>query len=404
MDVDVAPRAVICEAVAGIPDHETRMFPPMKFERLVDKGLPSVWFMCLALVVLPSTIVNAQPGSVAAIDSAAAAAADLIETFVEDGGAPGVAVSVGIDGRIVWNGGFGYADIEQRVPVWPEVTRFRVGSVAKPMTALAVGQLYEAGVLDLDAPVQRYVPDFPEKRAPITTRMVAGHIAGIRHYRGDEFLSTRHYDTVAEGLTVFAADTLLFEPGSDYSYSSYGWNLVSAVVEGAARREFLEYMDGQVFEPLGMNQTIADQVTGIIPDRTAYYERDNAGGFVNAPWVDNSYKWAGGGFLSTADDLVRFGFEHLEPTTVSPETVALLQESQTMTNGERTNYGVGWGSGTDDGGRVWAGHTGGSVGGTTFFRVYPTENLVIAVIANLSSVQWDGLQLQIAELFLDATN
>lgn len=330
-------------------------------------------------------------------------AGELIEQFVAKGGSPGVAVSVGHRGEIVWHGGFGFADLEQRVPVSPTDTKFRVGSLAKPITALAVAQLYEAGVLDLDAPIQKYVPSFPEKRATITTRMVAGHTAGIRHYRGAEFLSRRHYDSVTDALEIFAADTLLFQPGSAYSYSTYGWNLISAVVEGAARRDFLEYMEGQVFEPLGLDDTVADQVAEIIPNRSRYYEVDPYidCAFRNSPFVDNSNKWAGGGFLSTADDLVRFGFEHLEPTTISSETVALLWESQETTDGEKTNYGIGWGSGVDDAGRRFVGHTGGSVGGTTWFRIYPDQQLVVAVIGNVSSADWEGLPGQIAELFLD---
>jgi len=334
------------------------------------------------------------------VESAARAASKMMDEFIDSGATPGVVVSVGIDGEIVWHDGFGYADLEQRVPIWPELTLFRVGSLAKPMTALAIGQLYEQGRLDLDEPIQMYVPSFPEKRWPVTARQVAGHIAGIRHYIGDEMLAARHYDTVLEGLTIFEDDTLMFEPGTRYEYSSYGWNLLSAVVEGASGEDFLGYMDENVFRPLGMTSTTADQVRPIILHRSRYYDRDSLLTFVNSPWVDNSYKWAGGGFLSTADDLVRFGFAHLDPTTVSKETVAMLWESQTTSDGAKTNYGIGWDSGVDDNGRRWAGHTGGSIGGSTFFRIYPDQGLVIAIIANATDVHYQGLQFRIAELFL----
>ena len=126
-------------------------------------------------------------------------------------------------------------------PVTPQ-TRFRVGSVAKPMTAVAVAQLVDAGRLDVDAPIQTYAPDFPTKRWPLTTRQVGAHLGGIRHYRGNEFMSNVRYPTVADGLTIFAADSLLHEPGTAYAYSSYGYNLISAVVEGASGEDFLGYM------------------------------------------------------------------------------------------------------------------------------------------------------------------
>src|SRR5438445_10193376 len=90
------------------------------------------------------------------------------------------------------------------------------------MTAAAVALLYEQGKLDLDAPVQRYVPSFPDKGVPITTRQLAGHLAGIRHYRGDEFLLNRRFTSVLEGLTIFQGDSLLFPPGTKFSYSTYG--------------------------------------------------------------------------------------------------------------------------------------------------------------------------------------
>src|SRR5206468_1685051 len=134
--------------------------------------------------------------------------------------------------------------------------------------AAAVALLYEQGKLDLDAPVQRYVPAFPTKPYPITTRELAGHLAGIRHYRGDEFRLNRHFDTVVEGLSIFEDDSLLFPPGTKFSYSSYGWNLISAVVEGASGETFLRYISDHVFRPLGMTRTAPDRVDSLIPHRT----------------------------------------------------------------------------------------------------------------------------------------
>ena len=175
-------------------------------------------------------------------------------------GAPGAQITVMKDGVVLWSEGFGWADLEQQVPVTP-LTRFRVGSVSKSLTSMALGLLVQEGKLDLDAPVQRYVPAFPRKPWPVTTRQVAGHLAGIRHYNPGEFESRRHYATVTEGLAIFEKDTLLFEPGTRYSYSSYGYNLVSAVLEGASGRPFLALMQERVFGPLGMRQTVAEHVT-----------------------------------------------------------------------------------------------------------------------------------------------
>ncbi|MGD2153229.1 MAG: serine hydrolase domain-containing protein [Gemmatimonadales bacterium] len=325
----------------------------------------------------------------------------LMTAVMEESGTPGMSVAVGIDGRVVWSEGFGYADVEHRVPVWEE-TKFRIGSVSKPVTAAAVGLLVEQGKLDLDAPVQRYVPSFPEKRWPITTRLVAGHLAGIRHYRDEEFLSGRRYDTVLEGLEIFQDDTLLFEPGTRYSYSSYGWNLISAIVEGASGEEFLPYMQKNVFDALGLVHTAPDYTDSIIPHRTSFYERYRDGAVLNAPYVDNSYKWAGGGFISTPEDLVRFGFAHLRSDFLKPEMVAELWRSQATNDGESTGYGIGWGAVVEDGVVTRASHGGGSVGGTTSFTVYPQEGAVIAIVGNMTQAPTGGsLPILIMDAFLE---
>ena len=133
------------------------------------------------------------------------------------------------------------------IPVSPDKSLFRVGSVSKTFTAAALGKLVEAGKLALDRPIQAYVPEFPEKEYPITLRLLAGHLACIRHYRGSEFLSNEYYATVGEGLEIFKDDPLLFKPGTKYAYSSYGWNLISAAIENTSKEPFLDVMEKVVF-------------------------------------------------------------------------------------------------------------------------------------------------------------
>ena len=201
----------------------------------------------------------------------------------------------------------------------------------------------QEGRLDLDAPVQRYVPDFPQKAWPITTRQLAGHLAGVRHYKPGEFESRAHYDTVRAGLIVFENDALLFEPGTKFSYSSYGWNLLSAVLEGASGEKFLDLMQRTVFGPAGMTHTGPDDAAAIVPGRAHFYTRDDeTWTIVNAGFVDNSVKWAGGGFVSTAEDLVAFGNALLEGRLLKPETLRLLWTSQKTVDGKDTDYGMGW--------------------------------------------------------------
>ncbi len=184
-------------------------------------------------------------------------------------GIPGMAVAVAVDGHLVYAEGFGYADLEERLPAWP-TTKFRIGSISKTLTAAALMQLVKQGKVDLDAPVQKYVPSFPEKGAKITPRLLAGHLAGIRHYKGDEFLIANHYDSVLEGLKIFENDSLVAPPGTKFSYSSYGFDLLSAVIESASDENCLVYVQAHIVTPLGLVDTTPDENRHIITQRSRF--------------------------------------------------------------------------------------------------------------------------------------
>lgn len=214
------------------------------------------------------------------------------------------------------------ADLENNTPVTTR-SKFRIGSVSKCLTSLAVGKLYGQGKLALDTPIQAYVTAFPSKKYPITIRQLAGHTSGIRHYRSDDPQYPVRFKSVADGLTIFQNDTLLFEPGTAYSYSTYAYTLISAAVEAASNMLFTTYMEKEIFSPLVMNHTVPDYPDSIVTNRVRFYD-DYGSGLVNALLVDNSYKWAGGGYLSTPTDLVTMGTELLALNLLSPEAVKTL--------------------------------------------------------------------------------
>ena len=202
---------------------------------------------------------------------------------------------------------------------------------------------------------------------------------------------------------MFRDDPLVHEPGERYLYSSHGWNLVSAVLEGASEQPFLELMAERVFRPLGMDRTVADYTHVVLPGCTSYYQRNKAGVLFPAPPVDNSYKWASGGFLSTPEDLVRFGTAHLEPGFLAADTLDLLFTSQALPSGEKTGYGIGWKISGDGQGQRIRGHTGGSVGGTTAFLLCPDTGVVVALVANLTDASLSYRHAtEIASLFAPA--
>jgi CubicO group peptidase (beta-lactamase class C family) len=348
----------------------------------------------ILLLVVISTFCCAQ------LSTKVAEAEKLIEQLKEESESVGWTASVSVNGEILFSEGFGLGNYEQQIPVYPNKTKFRIGSISKSLTAAALGILIEEGKIDLDAPVQKYAPYFPEKGYELTTRQVAGHIAGIRHYRNEEFLSSKFYPTVSEGLDIFMNDTLLFEPGTNYSYSSYGFNLLSAIIEGASGEEFLKYMREKVFEPLDMIETVAEFMDSLIVYRAGYYDMTN-GKVINAPYVDNSYKWAGGGFISTSEDLIKFGNAMLNNKLFSEKTKQQLITAQKLKNGKQTEYGMGFFSGTDAFGREYYGHGGGSVGGCGNLIIYPKEKVVVAVITNDSRAKVGNELHKLADIFID---
>lgn len=326
----------------------------------------------------------------------------LMDSLLQTGRAPGMDIAISINGEVVWSEGFGYADLEHQQPVLAGKTRFRIGSVSKTLTSAAVGKLMDMGKLDLDETIETYVPYWPKKEYTFTVKQLAGHISGIRHYNGDEFLLAENFETVEDGIGIFKDDPLLFEPGDHYSYSSYGYNLLSAAVEGASGEDFLNFMQREVFDPLGMNSTCADKNDSIILHRASFYELSpDEEAMLNARYVNNSYKWAGGGFISTTLDLLKFGEAHMKTGFLTEETLTALTTPQVLNNGSKSYYGVGWQIG-GEGEMYRISHGGGSIGGITDFVVYPELGIVITILSNSSDTRYGNVLEEIVYAFKDA--
>ncbi len=269
----------------------------------------------------------------------------IVRATLAEQNLPGLSVAVGAGGEIVWAEGFGWANLENKVPVSPE-TRFRIGTASTVLTSAAAGLLLEKDRLKLDEKIQTYVPEFQEQQWPVTLRQVMGHVAGVRNDGGDEGpLFGEQCDRPVEALQHFDS-TLRFEPGTQYRFSNFGWILVSAAVEAAADKPFLSFMRSQIFEPLGMDHTEADSATEPDPDRaTPYFPRFAAdpryGPDLMRP-IDLSCYAGASVFLSTPSDLVRFAMAINSGKLLQPATVQLLQTSLRLPSGQETGYGLGW--------------------------------------------------------------
>ncbi|HEX6133539.1 MAG TPA: serine hydrolase domain-containing protein [Longimicrobiales bacterium] len=336
-----------------------------------------------------------------ALDSARTAARRLIR---EDN-LPGVSVAVGRNSAVVWAEAFGWADLSSDVPATPQ-TLYPVGSISKSLTATAAGLLWERGLLDFDVPIQTYLPEFPEKQWPITTGQLMGHIAGVIRSSGmAETLRQAHCADARAAIDAVAEDTLIFEPGTEYAYSNFGWRLVGAVVEAAAGEPYLEFMDREVFTRAGMELTVPD--LGNEPGEAVKYDRATFGTLRRGQEIDMSCSMAPGGFLSTPTELVRFGYAMLNGELLDPATVELFWTPQRLRSGAPTSYGYGWGVGnvalgaeSEAANTRLISHGGAVLGGRASLMIFPDEDMVVAVMTN-ATADVSGLARDIARFFRD---
>jgi CubicO group peptidase (beta-lactamase class C family) len=351
----------------------------------------------LVIVTLPLLLASGSPsGSAAqlltgacrqwtaspAFVSQIAAVRGLVPRMQRAFAAPGLSVAIAAKGKLVWSESCGFADRARRIPV-TRTTQFRVGSVSKPFTAATALRLAQQGQLDVDADIRRYVPAFPPSRPRVTVRQLGGHLGGIRHYQGGaEAVNRKHYRSLAESLTVFIDDPLVAEPGTRFAYSSYGFNLLGAAVESAAGVSFARAVRQTLLAPLGLRQT---SVGGVARGGTRFYEVTNDRRAVSAPPIDLSDRYPSGGFLSSAEDLVRLGLGVTDRRFLNAASQKLLFTSQRTTGGATTGYGFGFEVHPSPFGVV-AGHTGNVVGGTSFVLIHPKTRVIVALTTNIGFV------------------
>jgi serine beta-lactamase-like protein LACTB len=353
----------------------------------------------LALLIAPGAWAQTSAGEIPRTKLDAIEAA--ISAEMSRQGIPGLSIAIGQGGQVRFTNGYGLADLENSVPA-KAATVYRLASVSKPMTAVAVLQLVERGTLDLDAPIQKYASTFPEKPWPVTARLLLGHLGGVRHYRDEEPANFRPYASATEGLALFKDDPLAVEPGTRFLYSTYGYCLLGAAVEGVTGKSFIEALKEGVFGPAGMVSTRVDEVATIIPNRAQGYVRLPSGDVRNAGFADVSNKVPGGGLCSTAADVARFGMALAGGTLVKRETLAHMLTSMKSRDGRPTSYGFGLNV-SGPGRRREAWHTGGQERVTTVLYLQPDSGLVVVLLSNLQHASLTDLARRVADLLTAET-
>jgi serine beta-lactamase-like protein LACTB, mitochondrial len=389
---------------------------------LIALAIPGLWFFMRSTATVlhpkPQEVPSvAAPGSLATKVDRVTRARAAVRAHLAEKNLPGLSVAVGVGGEVVWAEGFGFADLDKKTPVTPN-HRFRIGTASKVLTSAAAGLLVEQGKLKLDEPIQTYVPEFPAKQWPVTVRHLMGHTAGLHNDGGDEGpLFGQHCEKPVEALKHFAEEPLQFQPGTEYRYSNYGWILVSAAVEAADGKPFLDFLRERVFEPLVLRDTIpdparwgaADSETLKVPpsrDVAFYFPRfaaDPTYGLHALRDLELSCYSGASVFKSTPSDLVRFGMAIQDGKLLKPDTVRMMQTSQKLPSGKETGYGLGWDvenvpmNGRE---RRVVGHDGDVLGGmVASLLLEPEQGVVVSVVSNISYADTFSLAVKIAEVF-----
>jgi CubicO group peptidase (beta-lactamase class C family) len=306
----------------------------------------------------------------------------ILQKLIDDKHVPGLAITFLKNKEVYFEKGYGFADLEQQSPIDPQTTIFRIASVSKPIAAAALAKMVAEGLLDLDTSIYEYVPYFPKKEYDFTLRQLAGHTAGIRGYRGGEYGLNKPMG-IKESLALFQDDDLLFEPGTGFQYTSFDWVLISLAIQEVSGVPFADYVQEKILKPYGLKNTLPE-VPGDLPSNCATFYSKGRLGFRKAIPVNNAYKLAGGGYLSTSEDIARFGQFYLD-SKLWQDTVQSQFLTSGIVKGTPTYYGLGWQVTQDRLGRRYYGHVGNGVGGYAVFYVYPEQDMVFSILMNCTN-------------------
>ncbi|QFT52972.1 serine hydrolase [Microbulbifer sp. THAF38] len=346
----------------------------------------------------------------------------VIETHRQEIGSPAISAAVSACGKLVWAGASGWADLEKQIPVTTE-TRFRIGSTSKALTGTALARLVQKGSIDLDKSITHYLEALPNQEwAEITPRQLASHMSGLPHYKkNSDWLGLyktlaldRHYDSMYQALEIFDSSELLFQPGSNFYYSTLGTVLLGAVLAGAEQKSYLDVMEDEVFIPAGMKNTGISPLNGNMERNIARFYKSNglSGDELRLrEWrpVDLSHRLPGGGFISTPTDLVKLGAHYLDDNFLAAETREAFWTPQKLANGEvnEQHYALGWRYREQEipslGIVRHANHGGVSRGSQSWLMVIPDHNLSVALNINRKTkIFWDfgRISMDIAEAFI----
>ena len=365
-------------------------------------AVPFVFALAFAATSSPANAdADAAPAEITPALAQRIDAAVRATTGSTKGLAPGVSVAIVENGKLVYARAFGVADIATKTPATPQ-TRFRIASVTKMFTAVAVMQQVEKGTVRLDEPLATYLPDAPHAKE-VTIRQLLMHTSGIWNYGDESFSSGRVVMPTTPQAIVASVGSRPLEapPGSKFVYSNTGYVLLGLVVEAVTHQPLARYLQTNVLVPAGMTETTFGELPAGVPVAVGYMD---AGGAPALPYSP-SWFYADGDMVSTASDVARFDAALMDGRLVKPETFASMQSSSILAPllGATVRYGLGLML-SPNRDVMLVGHHGGIPGYVAEVQMLPAQRFAVVVLADASefptsTVKGAVLQLVVPALF-----
>ncbi|WP_419162904.1 serine hydrolase domain-containing protein [Candidatus Palauibacter sp.] len=330
-------------------------------------------------------------------------AARVDAVFADYASADGPGCSVGVirNGRLVHAAGYGSANLEYGVPNGP-ATIYRIASVSKQFTAGAIALLALRGEVDLDATVQRYIPEFPDYPDPPAVRHLVHHTSGVRDYLGLFSLAGNRSEDFITNRDILDAITrqreLNFPPGSEYLYSNSGYVLLGEIVARVTGQSLREFAKAEFFDPLGMPHThFHDDHNEVVPNRATGYSPTESGFRINMTTLDVV---GDGGIYTSVEEWAAWDRNLTKGTVGGPDWVALMHERGVLTSGDTIPYAFGLSHGEHQG-LATVGHGGSWVGYRTGMSRYPGTGHSFVALCNRSRIDPMSLIASTAEIYLE---
>lgn len=342
------------------------------------------------------------------LEIASANADELLEDCITIGEMAGVVAGFSQHGETLWAGGSGYANIENKQEANIDMVH-RIASISKPMTAIAILQLFEQGKLNIDDPVSKHLSYFPKhKKGIITIGHLLNHASGMKAYKNrKEAFPTVNYPTLKDAIEVFQNRNLAFEPGTSYAYTTYGYVVLGAIIEKVSGKSYRDYMKENIWIPAGMPNTDVEVYGETYANKASLYKLTEEWTIEADEQTNLSVKVPGGGIQSTVRDLLNFGQAVLDHKLIKPSTFDLMVTSSGLKK-QGNPYGFGWfiyGDENHRSGRI-IGHSGSQSGTSTQLMIFLDRKAVEVIVSNTSGAygRLMGLFDRLAGNFLNWTN